>query len=91
MTEGPGWMPWMVMAPIIMAMTGLDGMPSVSMKMNDVCAPALFADSGPAAPSMAPRPNWLACLETFLSSAYEANEQDDSVRHRTLLLAEASR
>ena len=57
MTDGPGWMPWMIMAPIISAMTGLDGMPSVSIGMNDVCAPALLADSGPATPSMAPWPN----------------------------------
>ena len=40
-TSGPGTMPWMIMAPIISAMTGLEGMPSVSIGMNEVCAPAL--------------------------------------------------
>jgi hypothetical protein len=43
-------MPWMIKAPIIRAMTGLEGMPSVSIGMNEVCAPALFADSGAAMP-----------------------------------------
>ena len=32
-------------------------MPSVSIGMKDVWAPALLADSGPATPSMAPLPN----------------------------------
>ena len=54
---GPGWMPWMVIAPIISAITALAGMPSVSIGMNEVCAPALLADSGPATPSTAPLPN----------------------------------
>ena len=31
MTSGPGWMPWMIMAPTISAITALDGMPSVSI------------------------------------------------------------
>jgi hypothetical protein len=56
-TFGPGTMPWMIIAPIISAMTGLDRIPSVSSGMNEVCAPALFADSGPATPSIAPLPN----------------------------------
>jgi hypothetical protein len=43
-------MPWMIKAPIIRAMTGLEGMPSVNIGMNEVCAPALFADSGAAMP-----------------------------------------
>ena len=46
MTDGPGWMPWMIIAPIISAMTGFDGMPSVSIGMNEVWAPALLADFG---------------------------------------------
>ena len=46
MTSGPGWMPWMIMAPTISAMTALDGMPSVSIGMNEVCAAALLADFG---------------------------------------------
>ena len=55
-------------APIISAMTALLGMPSVSIGMNEVCAPALFADSGPATPSIAPLPNSSGCLEIFFST-----------------------
>ncbi len=55
-TSGPGWMPWMVRAPSISAITPLAGRPRVSMGMNLHWASALLADSGPATPSMAPRP-----------------------------------
>ncbi len=68
MTSGPGWMPWMIMAPTINAMTALDGIPSVSIGMNDVWAAALFADSGAATPSTAPLPNSSGRLEIFFSS-----------------------
>ena len=67
-TAEPGWMPWMIMAPIIRAMMALDGRPSVSSGMNEVCAAALLADSGPATPSMAPLPNRVGSLATFFSS-----------------------
>src|SRR5512139_2885659 len=50
-SSGPGWIPWMIMAPTISAMTALDGMPRVSMGMNDVWAAALLAASGEATPS----------------------------------------
>ena len=66
---GPGWMPWMVSAPIISAMTAFPGMPRVSIGMNEVCAPALLADSGPATPSTAPWPNSAAFREERFSSA----------------------
>ena len=66
-TEGPGWIPWMIIAPIISAMTGFEGMPSVSIGMNDVWAPALLADSGAATPSMAPFPNSARFRDTFFS------------------------
>ena len=59
-------MPWMIIAPIISAITGFDGMPSVSIGMNEVCAPALLADSGPATPSIAPLPKLLAVLRYLL-------------------------
>ena len=49
-TCGPGAMPWIIIAPIIRAITGLEGMPSVSSGMKEVCAPALLADSGAATP-----------------------------------------
>ena len=66
---GPGWMPWMVSAPIISAITALPGMPKVSMGMNEVCAPALLADSGPATPSTAPWPNCAGFFDHRFSSA----------------------
>ncbi len=68
-TCGPGWMLWMVIAPTIIAITAFSGMPSVRSGMNDVCAPALFADSGPATPWIAPLPNCDGSLATFFSSA----------------------
>ena len=53
----PGVIPWMMNAPNIRAMTGWAGRPSVRSGMNEVWAAALFADSGPATPSIAPWPN----------------------------------
>src|SRR5581483_4829773 len=52
-------------------------MPSVSSGMNDVCAPALFADSGPATPWIAPLPNSDGSSASFFSTEYDAN--DDSI------------
>jgi len=63
----PGAMPWMSIAPIISAMTGFDGMPSVSSGMKEVCAPALLAASGAATPSTAPLPNSAEKREVFFS------------------------
>ena len=66
MTFGPGTMPWMSSAPIRSAMIELPGRPSVRSGMKDVWAAALFADSGPATPSMAPLPNsWGFFAERF--------------------------
>ena len=67
-TCGPGMMPWMVIAPTISAITAFGGMPSVSSGMKEVCAPALLAASGPATPSMAPRPKRRGSLASFFSS-----------------------
>ena len=67
-TLGPGTMPWMVMAPSISAITGLGGMPMASSGMNEVCAPALLADSGAATPSMAPWPKRDGSLAIFFST-----------------------
>ena len=58
----------MVSAPIISAITALPGMPSVSIGMNDACAPALLADSGPATPSIAPLPNRDGSRASFFST-----------------------
>ncbi len=68
MTLGPGVMPWMMNAPIISAITGWAGMPRVSIGMNEVCAAALLAASGPATPSMAPLPNSASLEDSFFSS-----------------------
>jgi hypothetical protein len=61
-------MPWMVMAPIISAITALEGMPSDSIGMNEVWAPALLAASGAVTPSMAPLPNCAEFRDTFFST-----------------------
>ena len=66
-TFGPGTMPWMIIAPIISAMTGFAGIPSVSSGMKLVCAPALLALSGPATPARAPRPNSSGVFDSFFS------------------------
>ena len=67
-TRGPGAMPWIISAPIIIAMVGLPGMPKVNIGMNEVCAPALLADSGAATPLMSPWPNRRGGRATFFSS-----------------------
>ena len=66
--SGPGVMPWMRRAPNISAMVALAGMPRLSSGMKDEVAAALFADSGPATPSMAPLPNREGSLATFFST-----------------------
>jgi hypothetical protein len=67
-TSGPGVMPWMMNAPIMSAITGWAGRPRVSRGMNEVWAAALFADSGPATPSIAPCPNSCGRLDTRFST-----------------------
>ncbi len=57
----------MIMAPTISAITALDGMPRVSMGMNEVWAAALLADSGAATPSTAPLPKRSGVLEILFS------------------------
>ena len=68
MTWGPGTMPWIIMPPIIIAITALEGMPSVSMGMNEVCAAALLAASGAATPSIMPVPNFSGVRESLFST-----------------------
>ncbi len=67
--SGPGWMPWMTIAPSISAMIGSPGMPSVRVGTKAVMAAALFAASGPATPSMAPWPKRSGCRATWRSIA----------------------
>ena len=74
---GPGGMPWISSAPNITAMVALAGMPSVSSGMNDEVAAALFAVSGAATPSIAPRPNRSGSFARRFSTAYATS--DDSV------------
>ena len=56
------------MPPIIIAITALEGMPSVSIGMNEVCAAALLALSGAATPSIMPVPNFSGVRESFFST-----------------------
>ena len=67
--RGPGTTPKMLIAPTSSAISAFDGMPRVSIGMKLVCAPALFALSGAATPSTAPRPKRAGSRETFFSSA----------------------
>ena len=67
-TCGPGASPCIIIAPTISAITALPGMPSVSVGMNPVCAAALFAASGAATPSIAPRPKRSGSCASFFSS-----------------------
>src|SRR6476469_10055779 len=75
-TCGPGWMLWIIIAPTIIAMTAFSGMPSVSSGMNDVCAQALFADSGPATPWIAPLQNSDGSVASFIATLYDANDDN---------------
>ena len=49
-------------------MVGFEGTPSVSIGMNEVWAPALFADSGAATPRISPPPKFFGSLATFFST-----------------------
>ena len=61
-------MPWMVSAPSISAITAFGGRPRLISGMKQVCAAALFAASGPATPSGAPRPKRSGVRDSFFSS-----------------------
>ena len=66
---GPGWMPLMMNAPSISAVTAFSGMPMLISGMKLVRAAASSAAACPATPSMAPEPISSLYLLTFLSSA----------------------
>src|SRR6185503_19850283 len=55
----------------MMAAVAEVGRPRVSRGTRLPVLEALFAASGPATPSMAPRPNSSGCLASFCSVAYE--------------------
>src|SRR5438309_2991997 len=75
MSNGPGEMPCTMIAASITAVMGPVGMPSASMGTNAPVAAALFADSGPATPSIAPLPKRSGCLDTLRSIPYDTNDE----------------
>ena len=70
-SSGPGRRPHIIRPPSMIAVVAEPGMPSVSIGTIAPVAAALLADSGPATPSIAPRPNSSGCFETFFSTAYD--------------------
>jgi hypothetical protein len=54
--SGPGARPWIIRAPIRIAVTGSPGMPKVIMGMSAPPVTALLADSGAATPATRPVP-----------------------------------
>src|SRR5512135_1218350 len=62
-------------APRRIAVTMFVGIPSVRRGIKEAWAPALFADSGPATPSMIPVPNFSGYREHFFSTAYDAKDE----------------
>ena len=70
-SSGPGWMPKETRAASMIAEVALVGRPSDSIGTMVPAALALLAASGPATPSIAPRPNSSGCLESFFSVMYD--------------------
>ena len=68
-SSGPGVTPWIIIAASRSAAMGTPGTPSASMGTKAPEVAALFADSGPATPATAPRPNSSGCFEIFRSTA----------------------
>lgn len=66
-SSGPGWMPKDVSAASMTAAVAFVGRPSDSIGTMVPAALALLAASGPATPSMAPRPNSSGYLLSFFS------------------------
>ena len=67
MNSGPGWMPWMIMAPSITAVTASPGMPKAMIVTSDPATLALLAASEAMIPSGIPVPNFSGCRENFLA------------------------
>ena len=61
--------PWIIRAAKIIAIEAFPGIPKVRSGMKDELDAALFADSGPATPSMAPFPKRSGCLDNRFSRA----------------------
>jgi hypothetical protein len=66
---GPGWMPLMISAPRISAITASPGMPSDIVGMKSTCVFECDAASGAATPSSAPLPKRSGVLLHLRSSA----------------------
>src|ERR1044071_9832295 len=64
----------MIKAPSRRAVTELLGRPSDSSGIIPPATAELFADSGPATPSIAPLPKRSGCLAVLRSRAYETKE-----------------
>ena len=67
MNSGPGWMPWMVSAPIITAVTASPGMPKAMIIISEPATLALLEASEATMPSGMPVPNFSGRLENFLA------------------------
>jgi len=69
MSRGPGAMPWIINAAIMMAGMAPEGSPRASMGTKAPDVAELLADSGPATPATAPWPNSSGCFDTRFSTA----------------------
>ena len=66
MNSGPGWMPWMVSAPIITAVTASPGMPKAMIIISEPATLALLEDSEAMMPSGNAGAEFLRPLGEFL-------------------------
>jgi hypothetical protein len=67
MNSGPDWMPWMVSAPSMTAVTASPGMPNAMMVTSEPPTLALFEDSEAMMPSGLPVPNSCGRRESFFA------------------------
>ena len=67
MNSGPGWMPWMAMAPSITAVTASPGIPNAMIVTSEPATFELLEASEAMMPSGIPVPNFSGCLENFLA------------------------
>src|SRR4030042_2344722 len=72
--RGPGCIPWIMKAAIIIAVVLLPGSPSESRMVMEPPVEALFAHSEAISPSMAPWPNFSGSFDVLAASPYARNE-----------------
>src|SRR3954464_1767740 len=70
MNRGPGWMPWMVSAPSMTAVTASPGMPNAMMVTREPPTLELLAASEAMMPSGVPVPKRSGCDENFFAWSY---------------------